>query len=125
MGKTPKQILGRQGETLACRYLQEKGCQILVRNYRSGHSELDIVALQNRTVLVCEVKSYYAEPLGAAEFRVNKQKQKQIIQGTYAFLADYPEFEDMDIRFDVIIVDFSRYPAQITHHEGAFWQESF
>ena len=125
MSKTSKQTLGMKGEELACQYLQEKGCQIVVRNYRSGRSELDIVALQNRAVLICEVKSYYADPLGAAEFRVNKHKQKQIIQGTYAFLADHGEFEDMDIRFDVIIVDFSHYPAQITHHEGAFWQESF
>ena len=35
--------LGRQGEDIACRYLESIGHTILERNWRSGHLEIDIV----------------------------------------------------------------------------------
>ena len=36
--------LGKIGEDLAVEYLQDKGYQILERNWRSGHKEIDIIA---------------------------------------------------------------------------------
>ena len=50
-------ILGRQGEELAARYLQQKGYQIIDRNWRSGRQELDIVAQKEDILVVVEVKS--------------------------------------------------------------------
>ena len=122
---TSNQNLGSKGESLAADYLKKHGYSVVDRNFRSGRSELDIIARKNSTLIICEVKSFYADPLGAAEFRVTRNKQKQVIQGTYGYLAEHPEYEGMNIRFDVLIVDFSAYPAKITHHEGAFWQEEF
>lgn len=122
MTKTPKQDLGKKGEKLACDYLRKNGYKIVFKNFRSFRSELDIVAQDGSVLVIGEVKSFFADPLGAAEFRVNKNKQKQIIKGTYGFLARHPEYEGFDIRFDVLIVDFSVFPAQITHHQGAFWE---
>jgi putative endonuclease len=123
--KTSNQKLGNKGEALAVAHLQKNGYVILDRNFRSGRCELDIIARKDSVLTVCEVKSFFADPLGAAEFRVHKAKQKQVIQGTYGYLGEHPEYEGMDIRFDVIIVDLSTYPAQITHHEAAFWQEEY
>ena len=40
-----RQITGKAGEDAACRMLEEKGMMIVARNYRSGHYELDIVAV--------------------------------------------------------------------------------
>jgi len=125
MTKTSKQNLGRKGEALATNFLEKNGYKIISKNYRSGRSELDIIAEKDSVLVIFEVKSYYADPLGAVESRVHKNKQKQIIQGTYGFLTEYPEYEGSDIRFDVIIVDFSKYPAKITHHEAAFWQDDW
>ncbi|HID39162.1 MAG TPA: YraN family protein [Calditrichaeota bacterium] len=123
MSKTAKQQLGRKGEELAAAFLTKQGHKIISRNFRHGKGELDIVSIDSQVVVVSEVKSYLAPPLGAAEFRVNKQKQKQIIQTTYAFLAEHPNLQGMDVRFDVLIVDFSTYPAQIIRHRAAFWDE--
>jgi len=123
MPKTQKQILGKKGETLAVKYLQKLGHRIIVRNFRHIKSELDIISLFNDTLVVSEVKSFYSQPLGAAEFRVNKAKQRQIIKGTYAFLDRFPQYREMSVRFDVLTVDFSNFPAKISHHEAAFWDE--
>ena len=123
MTKTSKQQLGQKGEDLAADYLQKRGHKIVTRNYRHGKGELDIVSINNDVLVVSEVKSFYTPPLGAAEFRVNKAKQRQIIQTTYAFLAEHPNYGSGGVRFDVIVVDFSAWPARITHHQAAFWDE--
>ena len=119
-----KQALGQKGEDAACCFLEKSGHKIIARNYRYGRSELDIVSLFEDALVVSEVKSFVSRPLGAAEYRVNKKKQQQIIQGTYGFLEEYPEHQGRDIRLDVIIVDYSSYPESITHYPGAFWQDS-
>ena len=36
-------LLGQWGEAYAARYLQEKGFQILERNYRMGKAEVDLI----------------------------------------------------------------------------------
>ena len=123
MKNTQKQILGKNGENAACSFLKNNGHQIIQRNYRNGRSEIDIISLDNLIIVVSEVKSFYADPLGVAEFRVNKKKQRQIIQGVYGFLDENPKYQGNDVRLDVIIVDFSQYPAKITHHQGAYYDD--
>jgi putative endonuclease len=123
MPQTSKQQLGKKGEQIAAEHLENIGHQIMFRNYRKGRSELDIISKADNVVVISEVKSYFADPLGPAEYRVNKKKQKQIVKGAYAFLHQYPEYQGMSVRFDVLIVDFSNYPAKTTHHEGAFFDE--
>ncbi len=50
--------LGRYGEDLAARRLTEAGMTILRRNWRCGRSgEIDIVARDGDTLVVCEVKT--------------------------------------------------------------------
>jgi len=124
MSKTTKQELGKNGERLAVQYLKKAGYQILYQNFRFGRSELDIISKNDETIIISEVKSFYAQPLGAtAEFRVDKAKQKNIIKGAYGFLSHFPEYNDKPVRFDVIIVDFSSFPVKITWHKEAFWDE--
>ena len=124
MKQSQKQMLGQNGENTACSFLEKNGHNIIVRNYRSGRSEIDIISLDQSTLVISEVKSFYAEPLGAAEFRVNKKKQQQIIQGVYGFLDENPKYMGHDVRLDVIIVDFSQYPAQIKQHQGAYYDDN-
>ncbi|MFE5403996.1 YraN family protein [Streptomyces sp. NPDC056580] len=50
--------LGRYGEDLAARRLTEAGMTVLRRNWRCGRSgEIDIVARDGSTLVVCEVKT--------------------------------------------------------------------
>ena len=57
--------LGDYGERLACRYLLGQGLTILDRNWRCARGEIDIVALDGRCVVVCEVKTRTSEAFGA------------------------------------------------------------
>ncbi len=125
MAKTGKQHLGQKGEELAYRFLEELGHTLLFRNWRSGRSELDIISREQDTLVISEVKSFYRPPLGAPESRVNKNKQRSVIRGVYGFLDENPDYQNMDVRLDVIVVDFSQYPAAIRHYPGAFYDSGY
>ncbi|WP_330337566.1 YraN family protein [Streptomyces sp. NBC_00557] len=65
-----REALGRYGEDLAARRLAEAGMTILERNWRCGRSgEIDIVARDGNTLVVCEVKTRrgggYQHPMAA------------------------------------------------------------
>ncbi|WP_338673200.1 YraN family protein [Streptomyces sp. SCSIO 30461] len=53
-----KRALGRYGEELAARRLVDTGMVVLARNWRCGRiGEIDIVARDGDTVVICEVKT--------------------------------------------------------------------
>ena len=49
--------LGAQGEQLAVEHLQRLGLRVVDRNVRTRTGELDIVAVDDTTVVFCEVKT--------------------------------------------------------------------
>ena len=54
MGRV-KGALGRFGEDLAVRQLERAGLEILDRNWRCSEGEIDIVARDGDTLVICEV----------------------------------------------------------------------
>ena len=56
MGRV-KGAVGRFGEQLAVRHLEAAGLRILDRNWRCAEGEIDIVAADGDTLVVCEVKT--------------------------------------------------------------------
>ena len=69
-----KDLLGRQGEDLAANYLAGAGLQILARNWRCKEGEIDIVALDQRVLVVCEVKTRSGLRFGTPLEAVTRQK---------------------------------------------------
>jgi putative endonuclease len=64
-----RRVLGARGEALAVsRYLAE-GYEILDRNWRCRQGELDLVAVRDRVLVFCEVKTRssvrFGAPIGA------------------------------------------------------------
>ena len=53
----PTIVLGRYGEDLAVRYLRERGMEVLERNWRCEHGEVDVVARDGDCLVICEVKT--------------------------------------------------------------------
>ena len=74
-----KDALGRAGEELAARYLVAHGMQILDRNWRCRFGEIDLVARDGDTVVICEVKTRstcdYDGPLAAITARRLRRMQ--------------------------------------------------
>lgn len=56
--------LGRLGEALAATYLEQRGMEILARNWRCQHGEIDLVARDGRDTVFVEVKTRRTEAFG-------------------------------------------------------------
>src|SRR3954463_978780 len=54
--------LGRLGESLAAEHLERRGFAIVARNHRTRFGEIDIVAHDGTTLVICEVKTRRAGP---------------------------------------------------------------
>lgn len=98
-----KDALGRYGEELAARFLAKAGWQIVERNWRCDSGELDIVALRNGVVAVCEVKTRRSMRFGGPLEAVTPAKVQRLrrLAGMWmAAQATHPG----TLRIDVIAV---------------------
>jgi putative endonuclease len=119
MIKKYKQKLGKSGEELAVSFLKKNGFEILERNYRFGHKEIDIIVRDKNTVVFTEVKTGRSKDFGAPEERVNLRKQKSMIEVAQDYIQKN-NFRDIDFRFDVIAVSFEKGNRKIEHIKNAF-----
>ena len=102
--------------------LQNKGYKLIERNFRQGHHEIDIICQDKNDLVVVEVKTVRVPEYGEAESRISRGKQRSVIRAAYAFLDRHPECSGMGVRFDVICINMSQFPPDISHYPGAFWQ---
>ncbi len=122
----PRQRLGRKAEDLVAQRLAAAGWRILERNARTRHGELDIVALDRRTLVFVEVKAGRAgssfgpeRPVHSIDFR----KQLRVRRLATAWMSerrDLPRYAE--IRFDAVGVTYDRpgNPVEVEHIPGAF-----
>ncbi len=66
--------LGKQGEEIASEYLINKGFKIIERNWRAGRYEIDIIAIDNNTLVFVEVKTRSADYLVEPELSLTKKQ---------------------------------------------------
>lgn len=120
MTEKNKRDIGKVGEDIAAKYLQENGFDIIKRNYQYGHGEIDIVAKDGDELVFIEVKTRQNLELGEPEYAITKKKILQIKKMAELYLFDN-EIEEANSRFDVvaILLDDITNP-KITHYKNAF-----
>ncbi|MBR3898958.1 MAG: YraN family protein [Elusimicrobiaceae bacterium] len=107
---------GAQAETLAANYLQQKGYKILARNYRKNCGEIDIIALDGKTLVFAEVKSRTSSAFGGPLAAITKSKQNKISATALCYIKENaPKFDS--IRFDAICL----LNGEMTHLPNAFF----
>lgn len=115
-----KQNVGQLGEDLAVKYLKNNGYEIIERNYRYGHGEIDIIAKDNEMLVFVEVKYRRSLEYGTPENSITEYKKKQIRKIAEAYLWQ-KEIEGVECRIDVIsILHYSNSEPEITHYKNAF-----
>ncbi|MDO4665001.1 MAG: YraN family protein [Actinomycetaceae bacterium] len=109
--------VGDAGETLACRFLVDKGMEILSRNWRSNEGEADIIALDKRAgqVVLCEVKTRSNPQCGAAIKAVGRRKMQRLRK-----IAASWQMENgwAPMRIDVIGIDVLQEDVTVTYLRG-------
>ena len=97
--------IGQAGEQMACDFLETQGHQILDRNWRTGHLELDIVSEAADGVHFVEVKARTAPVTTTVLDQVNAVKQKRISAAAGQYL-NKKHMEGKEIFFDIVSVLF-------------------
>ncbi|HKB50071.1 MAG TPA: YraN family protein [Solirubrobacterales bacterium] len=125
MTKT-RQGLGKAAENLVAVRLANAGWEVVERNARTRHGELDLVALDNRTLVFVEVKAGRAGSVYGPErpvLSVDFRKQRRVRRLATAWMGerrDLPPYDE--IRFDAIGVTYDRVGNVVDyeHLPGAF-----
>ncbi len=73
-----RRVLGGQGESLAARWYEGRGYEILERNWRRREGEVDLIARRGSTVAFCEVKVRSGDRYGTGAEAVPVAKQRRI-----------------------------------------------
>jgi putative endonuclease len=114
-----KKDKGKIGEDIAVKFLSRKGYKILKRNYRYGHGEIDIIAMDKDVLIFVEVRMKLSDKFGFPEDSVTIKKREQLKKIASAFIQ-MNEVNFSECRFDVIGITFKDGKFNINHIENAF-----
>lgn len=112
---------GTRSERAAASFLKKLGYRILLRNYTCPLGELDLIALDGRTLVFVEVRSTEADSGAAPAASVDSAKQQRLTRLALFFLKQ-KTLLGSPARFDVITLswpDGAKKPA-IAHFKNAF-----
>lgn len=109
---------GKLGEEIAVNYLVGKGYEIVERNWRNTHKEIDIIAKDGKDLVIVEVKTRQTDEYGNPDIAVTKKKQRLLIAAANAYL--FKNKLDVETRFDIISIIFKDGEPVIEHIEDAF-----
>jgi putative endonuclease len=113
----PRQRLGKSGEDLVARRLEQEGYRVLARNVRVRYSEwaiageLDLIALDGTTLVFVEVKAGRVGSRAGPErpvLAVGPEKRRRLRRLARAWLGSKPGVRFQGLRFDVVGVSFDR-----------------
>lgn len=110
-----KDALGRFGEDLAVRYLERSGIAVIERNWRCELGELDIIAREDRALVVCEVKTRRSAAFGDPVEAVSPRKTRRLRRLALRWL-DERRLHVAAIRFDVIAITQPHQGAAVIRH---------
>jgi len=110
--------MGRQGEDLAVEFLTEEGYEILERNWRFKHIEVDIIARDNDQLVIVEVKSRSGNTWGEPSTAVDIRKQRSLIFAAERYI--FSRNIDLDVRFDIVSIIMDQGRTVLEHIKDAF-----
>ena len=111
-----KRQIGSIGEDMAVEFLKSRGVKILERNYQNRFGEIDIIGMEDNTLLFIEVKYRKNESFGYPLEAVGFAKREKIRKMARIFLNENRYYR-YNIRFDCIGIIGS----QIEWIKGAFY----
>ena len=111
--------IGKKGEDIATEYLIEKGIHVLERNWRYKRAELDIIGMDDKTMVFVEVKTRTNDIVERPENAVDTRKRNLMIKAAIAYM--HHAKHDWIIRFDILTIILRGEQAHIDHIKDAFF----
>ena len=114
---------GQTGEQMAARFLTDLGYIILEHNYRRGHLEIDLIALDGDELVIVEVKSRAYDNILQPEEAVDHKKRQALIRLANEYVKSYNRKEN--VRFDIVSIVSNTNGTEIRHLKNAYNVMSF
>ncbi len=95
--------VGLAGEKAARAYLEENGYQIIEANYQCPLGEIDIVARENKTIVIVEVRTRTSLSFGGPEESITAEKSHRLQRLALYYLKSVYKHE-MPCRIDLVAV---------------------
>jgi len=114
---------GNEGEDAAARYLESLGHQILARNWRAGHLEIDIISLAGDGIHFVEVKTRRPPLQADPQESVTVTKQKRLAKAALAYMnrSKDPRLRDVECIFDIVAVTIENTIQRMEYFPNAFY----
>lgn len=108
--------LGKWGEGVAGRFLQEKGYVLLETNYRCRWGEVDIVAQEGDELVFVEVRTRRGVQYGTPEESVTAAKARRLVATAQEYLQEHNQ-DNAGWRIDLVAIklDGDRRVQEIAH----------
>lgn len=110
--------VGKIGENIATKYLEQIGYEILQRNFECKQGEIDIIAKDKKEIVFVEVKTRANMLYGKPNEAVNTIKKKHIYKSA-EFYIYIKHLENLPVRIDVIEVYKKKEKYILNHIKNA------
>ncbi len=104
---------------MACDFLQTRGHQILDRNWRAGHLEIDIVSQGADGLHFVEVKTRKAPVTTTVSDQVPPTKQKRISAAALRYL-NAKHLYGQEVYFDIVSVTVEQQETRVRYFPQAW-----
>ncbi len=98
--------IGKLGEKIAKEYLEKQGIKIIEQNYFCKFGEIDLIGIENKTIIFIEVKLRFNNSFGAPYEAVGSKKWERLQNAAQLYLIEH-NINNMDCRFDIISLLYS------------------
>ena len=112
--------IGKYGEEIVSRYLENLGYIIICRNFITSTAEIDIISIDKDEYVFIEVKTIISKKYGDGIEAINENKKRHILNATRYFIYKN-HLENKNIRFDVIEVYINQKHKVINHVKRVFF----
>lgn len=93
---------GARAEDAALRFLGARGLRLVARNFRCSGGEIDLVMLEDQTLVVVEVRYRRSQRLVDPALTVTATKRRRLLHAAASFLQRHPAHTARALRFDVM-----------------------
>ena len=107
-----ERLSGAEAEQLALDFLQAKGLELVVKNFRTRRGEIDLIMRDNAVLVFVEVRFRSNLNFGTAEESITAQKCQRLSSAAQAYMQREGLTEKVSARFDAVAISPDRQPTK-------------
>jgi len=110
--------IGKEGEEIARKHLENKGYKIIECNYRTKRAEIDIITKYKNTLVFVEVRTKHHERYGTPEETIDYKKRMRLKRNAAAYIHRRKHNGPYRIDAVCLVINVNTGLQRIDHYES-------